>query len=170
MTPNRLTFITVAFNDDIELNLLQLQAFSFCMVADEIIDAIYVVLEGLSPNEIHLKDYANRVKSSYPHNLRNRVFVLSGFELVIGSDSYNFKQGWYNQQALKLLAACKANTRYSIILDAKNHFIKPIELSSFFDSELPCYFIQRQAPKMRRFWEGSLAFFDAIDPFPNSDF
>lgn len=165
-----LTFITVLFRDQVELHLMQLQAYSFCMVCESIIGNIYVVIEGIRRDDPLFNEYEEIITKAYPPSLRHYVCIYSGYDYIPDNANYNPKFGWYNQQALKLLAACSVGTKYSIVLDAKNHFIGPVNLESFFTGGVPHYFLEKHAPDMRRFWDNSIDFFCARDIFANSDF
>jgi hypothetical protein len=164
-----LTFITVLFENPLELRLLQLQAHSFCLVDPQIIHKILLVFEGEDP-QLLTETLTSDLIRSYPKNIRARVSIILGTGLICKNAKHTQNHGWYNQQALKLLAASKAETPYSVVLDAKNHFVKPITHDSFFSKNKPIYFLERHAAPMLRFWHNSLDFFGTTDPFSDSEF
>jgi hypothetical protein len=165
----KLTFITVLFDNPLELRLLQLQAISFILVDPQIIDKILVVFEG-DNSQLLTERLTSDLIRSYPKHIRERVSILLASDLVSKNAKHSKNHGWWNQQALKLLAASRAKTPYSIVLDAKNHFVKPITYDCFFSENKPIYFLERHAEPMLKFWHNCIDFFDISDPFPDSDF
>ncbi len=114
------TFVTVAHADDSWL--LRLQARSMCLhLAPSLVSEIVVVenFEAGRPSA-----WRECLLIEYGH-LANQVrFVPSG---ILGPMPPG--AGWWTQQALKLLV-CRtiASARY-VVLDAKNHFVRPLQRS-----------------------------------------
>lgn len=59
-------------------------------------------------------------------------FTANRFRYPLGVKwGWRGNRGWSAQQALKMLAARHGNGAFMLILDAKNHFIKPVTAGSF---------------------------------------
>lgn len=116
----QLDLITVCFAA--ELSLLRLQARSIRMFMDgEILGRIILVINELSPR---------RVKRAIKHDVlpeygdfADRVVLLTAKELA--GVRLN-KCGWGTQQVFKILASAYAASPLLMILDCKNHFIRPV--------------------------------------------
>ena len=88
-------FVTIVFNNEIEINLLKLQAMSIKYVDENLINNLYIIY-----NDIGVFDIDDVVKY-YPENIRKRVIVL--YNIEVHDYFKNKKSSWHNQQLLKLL-------------------------------------------------------------------
>jgi len=116
----QLDLITVCFVA--ELNLLRLQARSVRMFLEgEILGRIIIVINELS---------SWRVKRAIKRDIlpeygdyAERVVLVTAKDLVGGRLN---KCGWGTQQVLKILASAYAKSPLLMVLDCKNHFIRPV--------------------------------------------
>jgi hypothetical protein len=158
--PPTLDLVTVVFSR--ETDLLRRQARSIArflspeglgrirvIVNDRDEDACVAAVEALRPDYGALADrlevvhpdalLALRPRGLGPHRvgqwlryLATRHRPLSPFGRKGG---WNGNRGWPVQQALKLAAARLGEGRFVLILDAKNHFIRPVSVASFVSPE-----------------------------------
>lgn len=116
-----LNLITVVFKD--ELPLLEIQANSISQyVNSSDINSITVVVNDVD-------NVADLINLSWWKQYQSRV-------QVIPYSKWNYTcriNGWENQQLLKLLAASESTTKWSMVLDAKTWFVKPLDTSALFD-------------------------------------
>lgn len=115
--------VTIVFEQ--ELSVLQAQASSVERYCQDIgIRNIYVVVND------H-ESVVNQIDAGWWGALADRVLVIprSAF-----STSY-VDNGWLSQQALKLMTAAISYNRWSMILDAKTIFLKPLLLSNLLDAQ-----------------------------------
>lgn len=119
--------ITVVFRD--ELPVLQAQAQSVERYCQDIgIRNIYVVVND---NE----SVVGEVDSAWWGTLADRVLVIPRSTF---STSF-VDNGWISQQVLKLATAAISYNKWSIILDAKSIFTRPLLLSELLDQQgRPC--------------------------------
>lgn len=121
----QLDIVTIGFTG--EMRSLQLQARSLRMFADPaMISRIYIVC-----NDKAFKPFTRFVKKHVMPEygpLANRVTVLN-YVSVAGERIQ--KTGWRSQQALKLLMARLVEGDQFLILDSKNHFIRPVDAGTF---------------------------------------
>jgi hypothetical protein len=151
--------VTVCF--PAEINLLRLQARSLRLHFDErAIGSISVIVNW--PDEAEFEQLFQKfVALEYGH-LLDRVKLVSHAALV---DPRLKAHGWRRQQVLKLMIARKLTGDHYLILDAKNHFIRPASLKTFFtkSGRIAIYLKPPSASLLPRF-AASLRYFDIQDP------
>ncbi len=112
-----------------ELKLLQLQARSLRLYADaDLIKNIHILVHDRHP-EIFLWQFLQRVLPEYGA-LANKINfvdtrILFGVQVP--------RDGWWGQQAAKLLAARVVSADCYLVLDCKNHLIRSLNHESIFD-------------------------------------
>ncbi|UTW59251.1 hypothetical protein KFE96_02785 [Kordiimonas sp. SCSIO 12603] len=104
-----------------ELRLLQLQARSFAKYLDpSIIGTIHVILHD--NNEHAFTAYFNKYILPEYGPFKSKV-RLTTYTTLLG---HSIKSpDWWSQQSVKLLASNLIETKHYLILDCKNHFIRP---------------------------------------------
>jgi hypothetical protein len=116
--------ITVVFDE--ELPILKTQAQSIDLYMDnDVVDQILIVVN----DQDHV---ASKIESTWWGKFQDRVCVIPKKNFCTQFHSH----GWYSQQLLKLLAAASCYNPWSLILDAKTLFVKPITKSMLFDKDL----------------------------------
>jgi hypothetical protein len=154
-----LDIVTVCF--PVEINLLRLQARSLRLHFDErSINSISVIVNW--PDEEEFEElFETFVEPEYGH-LRDRLKLISHATLV---NPRLKAHGWRRQQALKLLIARLLSADHYLILDAKNHFIRPVSSETFFTDtgRIAIYLKPPSASLLPRF-VASLRYFDIQDP------
>lgn len=141
-----LTFVTVVYSN--ELDYLQTQARSFDLYVDpNLVDTIAIIVND-DPQVVDQIDtgwwgqFADRVKITQQH--------------------YPAVAGWDSQQLGKLLGAERATTEWSIALDAKTWFIKPVSHSSFFIGNRAWATMYKIGPNHRQYFQSSLDFVNQL--------
>lgn len=120
-----LTFVTVVFEP--ELPLLRLQARSLRRFLDPGCVAEIVVLDNCAGG---MGGRARRaVLEDLGSILAPRATFLRTSELGVDGGT----AGWRSQQAAKLLIARRVRTDHLVVLDAKNHLIRPASAADFVD-------------------------------------
>jgi hypothetical protein len=154
-------FITIVFNHELEIQLLKLQAFSFQFVDPELINRIVVVFNDKKElNDTFSVKFENTL-SYYPANLKNKVKLL--FLKDIGLDFPD--SNWRTQQVVKIQVAKIVKTKYYIVLDTKNHFIKHINHNFFFNSERkPYMYFDDAGDIFGTFYNNCLSYFNTTCP------
>lgn len=115
--------ITVVFKQ--ELPVLQAQAQSVERYCQDIgIRNIYVVVNDD-------ESVVGEIDSAWWGALGNKVLVIP--RSAFSTDYSN--NGWLSQQALKLMTAATSYNTWSIVLDAKTIFVKPLQLSKLLDDQ-----------------------------------
>lgn len=116
--------ITVVFQE--ELHFLKTQARSIELYTrTQDICNIYVVINDAD-------SVADLVDPAWYGTHQAKVKIVPYSKWSPGSDRIN---GWQSQQLCKLLAASEASSAWSICLDAKTWFIRPLDLSKLFDDQ-----------------------------------
>ena len=121
--PTRLTFVTVVFGA--ETRLLELQARSLARYLDSDAVASIVVIDNgwRRPSRRRM----GRLRAAYGR-LADRLTIVRTIELV---PELPPTIGWRSQQLAKLLVARVVTTDHYVVLDAKNHLIRPTGLADF---------------------------------------
>ena len=150
--------VTVGFSAD--LALLRLQARSLRLFFDARAIGNIFVLENDPEPAAFAARFESEVLPEYG-DLAARVRLVSRAALV--PDTFN-STGWRAQQALKLLIVSCITADAYIVLDAKNHFLRPVSYRTFVDSEgrfsSTRYVINGN---MREYFDHSLRYF-GLDP------
>jgi hypothetical protein len=150
-------FVTIIYNNKIELNLMKLQAISMKYVDQKIINNIYIIYNDIGAYNI------DDILPFYPENLRSKVKVV--YNTDIDSCFEGSISNWYKQQILKLLVANIVESKYYLIMDGKNHFIKNITYSDYFnDNGYPRLFVWNPG-NMIRYYYSCLDYFQIEDPY-----
>lgn len=105
-------FVTVVFAD--ELQSLKHQARSLDLYATDV-GTIHVAVNEDS-------DLAKKINRSWWGQWHNRVKIVPRHQF----GTQWSENGWVSQQALKLLVSAQASSAWSIVLDAKTFFVRPV--------------------------------------------
>lgn len=124
--PGSVSLVTVAYSD--ERRMLRLQARSIARFVDEgLAQSVFVIANDPSFGEF--RDYFERsIRDDYGA-MADRVQLVDGYGLLGAAWKTD---GWVRQQILKLVSARLADSDYLLILDAKNHFIRPLTHAHLF--------------------------------------
>jgi hypothetical protein len=118
----RLTFVTVAFEGELTLMLLQARSMALYL-PPEMVDEILVIdnsARGFSP------DFLTKLNAEYGR-------LAASVRVVRASDVVRIPPavGWWSQQVLKVAVASRVTSQKYVILDAKNHFVAMPSLANF---------------------------------------
>jgi len=155
--PVPVTFITVVYDGD--YGLMRLQARSLCKYLDPRQAAEIVVIENAPPSSLVplrptlLNDYGQ---------LAAKVRFIEGHQIAAIPASTS---GWFSQQILKLMAAGIVRTRYYVVLDGKNHLLRPLPWDFLITAsgKPRSYLVSYEFHSLRRFFENTLPKF-GLDP------
>ena len=109
-----MNFVTVTCSTDFDAMLLQASSLEF--VIDNITH--FVIIQD---SKIELEQWQSALS---PYYTRHTLILIQN-DLVLKCD------GWRQQQILKLEIAKKVNTESYLVLDSKNFFIKPFNISDW---------------------------------------
>jgi len=124
--------VTIIFHHETEMKLLKLQAASLYYVQEHLIHTIYVLCHDKDP----LSDGDKKnIVACYPPLLQSRVVILHSLTL----DPRFTTTSWTTQQIVKLLVSRCVKSSYYLVLDSKNHFIRPVSFSDYFDPTTNLY-------------------------------
>lgn len=115
--------VTVVFKD--ELPILKVQAQSISQYCKQLpIRNIYVVVNDL-------ETLVERIDPAWWYQYRSCVKIVHRdmFGADLGSN------GWVSQQVLKLLTAAVSHNEWSLVLDAKTVFVKPVDPTLLLDAQ-----------------------------------
>jgi len=124
----KLDLVTVCFSG--ELRLLRLQARSVRMFACEhLVQSIYIVVNDWDTEEFS-RQFEELVVPEYGR-FADRVKLID-YRSFWRSSRYPDNRGWRTQQILKLMIAELTTEDHYLVLDAKNHFVRPVTAADFF--------------------------------------
>jgi hypothetical protein len=150
-------FVTIIYNNKTELNLIKLQAISMKYVDINLINKIYIVYNDTGYYNI------DDILPFYPENLRSKVNIV--YNQDIDTCFKDKQSNWHNQQILKLLVANIIESKYYLIMDGKNHFIKNITYSDYFNKNgFPKLFVWHPGD-MIKYYYSCLDYFQIKDPY-----
>jgi len=130
-------FVTLFYNNNIDIKLLEIQAFSFKYVNDEVCNNIILFFNSNDDieNILFRKYVYNTLINIYPAQFKNRIHFYTKKDFDI-----DCKNTWTSQQLLKLIISNKINTEYYCVLDTKIHFIKEVTINDFFNLKPKLYY------------------------------
>lgn len=158
-------FVTIVFDNDSEYCLLKLQALSYKFIEPSIVNNIVIVFNDNNKLiEKFNNIFKNDIEHLYPEKLRHLIKIIYLEDLKLNFEYSN----WYTQQIVKILISKKINTKYYVILDGKNHFIKDIKYDYFFHLETnkPIIYYNMQGKELLDFYHNSLNYFNVTCPNP----
>jgi len=121
----KLTVLTVTFW--LDRGALQLQARSLRYFLDPEMLAEFLLI--VSDNDLRMLEFVRTTIVAELGILADKVCLRSARDYGLEVQA---KPGWRVQQALKLLAVATASTPVTLILDSKNHLVRPLTLSDLF--------------------------------------
>jgi Family of unknown function (DUF6492) len=147
------SFVTVAYIGD--NGLMRLQARSLARYLDPVLAAEILVVEN------HQFGDAPRWRGALLYeygSLAGKVRFVEARDLA---EIPRNMSGWFSQQILKLLASSVVSTDRYVILDGKNHLVRPLT-ESFLSAPsglIRSYLMNYENHPMRSFLENSLSYF-----------
>ncbi|MCW3492766.1 DUF6492 family protein [Microbacterium sp. SSM24] len=142
-----LTFVTITYRAEDTLLLLQARSLALYARPDDV--ASVIVIDNGSPRMS--RRTRRRLLDAYGP-LADRVRIVRRSEL--GSDVA--ASGWMSQQVMKLAAHRLVQTPTYVLLDAKNHLIRPVSVSDFLAADgrartgFQSYLSHPLLPRLRR--------------------
>jgi Family of unknown function (DUF6492) len=125
----QIDLVTVCFAD--ELHLLRLQARSIRLYFQpSLLGRIFIIVNDRRYREI-CDFIAQKILQEYGH-FSAKVEIVNYRDLAKRRLK---KLGWRSQQALKILIASRVQSPSYLILDCKNHFIRPVDQAAIWHSD-----------------------------------
>lgn len=148
------TLVTVTFEGDARLTILQV------LSVDRLLEPgsyqSYVIVLNGEDNQSLEAFILENVEGRISEQTRARIQFLDANDILSGEPEF----GWRTQQYLKLAVAGRVTTPYYLVLDGKNHFVRPSSLEEFFTDGVPRTVLGRPSAALERFARASL---DALD-------
>lgn len=136
MVPNKLPIVSITFKDDLRLTFLQILSFDRLFDLDRL-GMYYVVINDRTPEQ------ANETKSTLTNWLEAPGIVSDTMKtkihIITWSDVFTSvaKAGKRDQQAIKLGVSRIIPDDFYLILDGKNHLVRPTNIFEFFQDGKP---------------------------------
>lgn len=149
------TVATVTFAGDARLSVLQAISIDRLFEPDDISE--YLIVVNDTPAQWQ-RDLFTVIERRVGARLWERTRIIPGAELTSTGDM----RGWKSQQVLKLEVARQVKTDHYLLLDAKNHFVRPSSIRDFWEGDRIATYV-----KARPQWRGWVqAAFDALGATP----
>ncbi|WP_374311526.1 DUF6492 family protein [Microbacterium sp.] len=161
--PRPLTFVTITYRAEDTLQLLQARSLGLYARPEDV--ASVIVIDNGVPRMS--RRTRRRLRDAYGP-LADRVRIVPRSEL--GNDVAS--SGWMSQQVMKLAAHSMVETPTYILLDAKNHLIRPVAVGDFLAEDgrartgFHSYRDHPLLPRVRRVLEYLDLDQSAVDRFP----
>lgn len=153
------TLATVTFEGDLRLTILQALSIDRLFNLDEVSE--YVVVLNGSDNGALGREFKRHLDGRVSERLRARLRVVPAPQLPKTGDGL----GWYGQQVVKLALADIVSTDTYLMLDAKNHFVRPSSIGDFFYDGLPSTVFSSTPPNWEKYVRASL---EALDVYTDA--
>lgn len=155
----KIDFVTVVFDD--EINLLFLQAHSISKYVDPlIINKIYIIYND--KNYSYFEQYFYKTIYDQYDLLKNCVVLLNYLQLFDTKTILNECSGWRMQQLIKLIVSKIVSVDYYLVLDSKNHFIRNLNLESFIKKN-KCIMYIGDIGIMEKYFNNCIKYFNITD-------
>jgi hypothetical protein len=154
-------FLTLTFDDNIEICLLKLQAISFKYIDEPMMDKIGKIFVFYNDSGL---DKIEFIKQYYPEALRSKVSIIYRDAIMNQSSATAIKSSWRNQQYFKLYISKYIESECYIVLDGKNHFIRVVNLNDFMCNGKPKLYLENPG-NMITYYKNCLSYFKIDDPF-----
>lgn len=127
-------FVSIIFYKESEINLLKIQLFSFMFIDINIINNIYILFnDSKDKNEQFETVYLTSIKKYVPAHLIDKIKIIYITDLICLDEPY--VTNWFTQQFAKIYISKIINSKYYIMLDSKNIFIKNIDKLYFIEDD-----------------------------------
>jgi hypothetical protein len=127
-------FVCLIYYNKKEFELLKIQLFSFKFIEINIINNIYILFnDNKEKIEKFNEDYKNNIQTHVPLNLLQKVKIIYITDLIFLNEIYI--SDWFSQQFAKIYISNIVTSKYYIVLDSKNIFIKNIDLTTFMTND-----------------------------------
>lgn len=159
----KIDVVTVFFG--LELPFMEVQAMSIDKCFDPaLVNQIIVVVNEptRAAEDATVVQFEQRVRHRYGQ-FKDRVVLLRGSQFGELSE-----KGWLTQQACKLAVANHCTSDYYIVLDAKNHAIRPVVADSLFDSSgIPTKIFTKTRQDQRPWLDASFSYLGEKNLIPS---
>lgn len=163
---SQLDFVIIVFNNNLEIDLLKIQAYSYSLVDESFINNIYIVFNDNMELADNFKNKFNTdILDCFPLNIRNKVKLILLSDIGLTFTCSN----WFTQQIVKIQISKIITTEYYVIMDAKNHFINKITKENFFKNEKPYLYFNPNGDEMLTFYYNCLNYFNVKCPYKNDN-
>ncbi|MGP5288107.1 DUF6492 family protein [Glutamicibacter arilaitensis] len=125
------TLATVTFEGDMRLTVLQALSIDRLFDLDGVNE--YIVVTNGSDNDALSGDLMGQLSGRVSGAFLSRLRFMTPADLERGGDG----NGWHGQQVVKLALAGAVKTDSYLMLDAKNHFVRPSNIADFFHKGTP---------------------------------
>lgn len=154
--PGPITLATVTFEGDLRLTVLQALSIDRLYDLDGLAEYL-VVLNG-ADNDALRADLTRHLEGRVSAHLGSKMRFLTPSDLPRGGDG----SGWYGQQVIKLALHEIVTTSAYLMLDAKNHFVRPSNADDFFYDGLPITQFTKTTATWDKYVRAALDTLDAL--------
>ena len=158
--------VTLMYSQSIDINLVKLQAISMKYVDPDLVNNIVLVYNDKQDFSIH------DIIHYYPVHLQSKVKLIYADDLY--KDTHpEWSSNWNTQQVTKIMISSMITTPYYLILDSKNHFIRPVNKSTFFYTDNSPYMYGYEGHSMNDQYNNCLEYYQTVHPedipgYPNN--
>lgn len=147
---------TVSFEDDLRLTVLQALSIDRLFRLDGL--AEYVVVANGADNTAWESEFRRHLDGRISDEMQSKLRIITPADMPRGGSGL----GWYGQQVIKLALADVITTDSYLMLDGKNHFIRPSSISDFFHEGLPITQVTPTSATWDKYVRASLVTMDAL--------
>lgn len=150
------TLATVTFEGDLRLTVLQALSIDRLFNMDDLAEYI-VVLNG-ADNDALRAEFTEHLSGIVSDEFMKRLRMITPKDLPRGGDG----SGWHGQQVVKLALADAVKTETYLMLDGKNHFVRPSSIGDFYHDGLPITQVTPTSASWDKYVRASLEAMDAL--------
>lgn len=150
--------VSLTYSNIIDINLIKLQAISMKYLDTSMVNNIFVVFNDKNDGRLVLEDTG--LIEYYPENIRFKVKIIYVDDLGKSYKYPGWESNWHTQQITKLVISNIVLSKYYLILDSKNHFIRDTNYFDFFNEDGLPYKVFKSGVNKPYRWYNCLNYFE----------
>lgn len=156
-------FVSIVFDNDIEISQIFLQIHSFKFVDINIINNIYILFNDKEEKNIKFKETFNKnIVKFCPVNLIDKLKIIFISDLINLKEK-DYMSDWFTQQFVKLYVSKIISSEYYIVLDSKNNFIKNVNKETFISQNKLIMYYEHHCPELITYYDNCFSYFNLSD-------
>jgi len=156
-------FVSIVFDNVKEISQIYIQIYSFKFVDINIINNIYILFNDKEEkNNNFVKTFNENIMKFCPINLKEKLKIIFISDLI-NLNEKEYESNWFTQQFVKLYVSKIISSKYYIVLDSKNHFIKNVNKETFMKENKFIMYNEEHCPELLNYYDNCFSYFNILN-------